>query len=90
MAYLIICISFYNVHMNRCLSISRLQLLGALGQLDALEIYDDEKLVYNSFKTANNLVVTSSCLHFPLKNHVQVMQLTMAYEVENNKYQDDI
>jgi hypothetical protein len=25
-----------------------------------------------------------------LKNHVQVMQLNMAYEVENNKYQDDI
>ena len=35
-AYLIISMSFYNIDVDSCPSISRLQLLGALGLLDAL------------------------------------------------------
>jgi hypothetical protein len=49
-AYLIICALFYNVHTNRCPSVSRLQLLGALGLPDTLKINEAVILMYSSFK----------------------------------------
>lgn len=44
-AYLIISMSFYNIDVDSCPSISRLQLLGALGLLDALKVQGKLKLV---------------------------------------------